>query len=97
MISPHEAAPRSADTTPPMASASFIAGITIDTFDGSAKKTLDDTVPRDRLRHREARPSKARGERSIGRETIDGPGNRGRVGSTDETVDAVLHEFQRAA
>src|SRR6185295_19034635 len=97
MISHHEPAPRSADTTPPMVSASFIAGITIDTVESSAKKTLDDPVPGDRLRNGSPRPSKACSKRSIGGQTVDGFGNGGRIRAADEPVDPVVHELQRSA
>ena len=43
-FAPGGGAARRRDTTVPMASASFIAGITIETLDGSANELLDDAV-----------------------------------------------------
>src|SRR5215475_4414944 len=53
----HGAAARREETTVPMASASFIAGMTIVTLEGSAKQLLDHPVPRDRLRDVAASPA----------------------------------------
>src|SRR5258705_8181874 len=97
MISRHGAAPRRADTTSPMASAPFVAGITIDTCEGSAKKTLDDSIPRDRLRNGSTGLAKPCGERAVGCKPVDGDGHRGRIRTADETVGSVLHELERPA
>src|SRR5258705_1330646 len=97
MISRHGAAPRSCETTLPMASASFIAGITIETVEQSANELLDDAVPGDRAGERLTGAAETLGERSIAGDPVDRGGKRGRVGRADESVDAVAHEFERAA
>src|SRR5438128_12624071 len=97
MISCHAAAPRRRDTTVPMVSASFIAGMTIDTMEESAKELLDDAVPRDRLRHALPGAAEARGERAIGGKPVDRCRERVCVRLADEPVDAVANEFERAA
>src|SRR5205814_9001979 len=97
MISCHRAALRSSDTTVAMLAASFIAGMTMETAEGSAKELLDDAVPRDRTGDGLSRVPEALGERSIGREPVDGGGQRHRVGRADESVDAVAHEFERTS
>src|SRR5262245_25207205 len=76
-ISRHRAAVRSEDTTAPMASASFIAGMTIEMLEGSAKQLLDHTVPRDRLRDVPPCAAEPLSERPVSSECIDGRGERG--------------------
>src|SRR6185503_3798426 len=97
MISRHRAAPRSCETTPPMASASFIAGMTMETSEQSAKELLDDAVPGNRARGRLSGAAETLGERPVAGEPVDGGCQRGRLGCADESVDAVAHELERAA
>src|ERR1044072_8641349 len=97
MISRQEAVRRSSDTTPAMLSASFIAGMTMETEEGSAKQVFDDAVPRDRLRDGLPGAAQTFGKRAIGREPVDGGGKRHRGGRAHESVDAVTDEFERTA
>ena len=93
----HGAEPRSCETTSPIASASFMAGITIETDDASAKQPLHDSVPGDRARARAPRASEARRELPVGRETRDRLPERLRVGRAHESILAVDHELEGAA
>src|SRR4030095_7785103 len=70
----HGAAARKEATTVPMASASFIAGRTIETVKGSARQLLDDAVPRDRLRDVPAGATEPLRERPTDRVPVHRPG-----------------------
>ena len=86
MISRQEAAARSCDDDDrPIASASFMAGITIETLDGSAKKLLDDAVPRDRPGDVLACVAEAVGKCPVSRERIDGRRQRWRAQARTRT------------
>src|SRR4051812_15685824 len=80
MISRHPAASRRRDTTPPMASASSMAGMTIETVDVSAKQLLDHAVPRNGAGVGLSRFAEALRERGVGRDGVDGRGDRQRIG-----------------
>src|SRR5258705_7569526 len=97
MISRHAAAPRSCETTLPMASASFIAGITIETVEQSAKELLDDAVPGNRAGERLTGAAETLRERTIAGDPVDRGGKRGRGGRPAKSVAAVSHESDRAA
>src|SRR5207244_3546137 len=79
MISCHGAVARRLVTTRPIASASFIAGMTTETAEVSAKELLDDAVPRDGARAHAAGAAKPPGQRPVAREAIDGRRNRLRL------------------
>src|SRR5436190_6964721 len=96
-ISCHEAASRSEDTTAPIASASFMAGMTIEIVDGSAKKLLDDAVPRDRPCHMLTCVAEPFRKRAIGGQFVDRHGDGRRLRFTHEAVRALSYEFERAA
>jgi hypothetical protein len=74
-----------------------MAGMTIEMVDGSAKKLLDDTVPRDRSRHLLTRAPEPFRERAIGGESIDRHGDRRWFRFTHEPIRAVSYEFERTA
>src|SRR6185369_4281449 len=93
----HGAVERMDETTVPIASASFIAGMTIDTLEGSAKQLLDHAVPRDRLREFAASAAQPLGERPVGIEPVDRRGERRGRWLADEPVDAIPYELQRTA
>src|SRR5262245_10359781 len=93
----HGAVERREETTVPIASASFIAGMTIDTLEGSAKQLLDHAVPRDRLRDLAASAAQPLGERPVGSESVYRCGERLRHWLADQPVDAIPYEFERTA
>src|SRR6185503_7666984 len=93
-LSRHRVAVRREDTTVPMASASFIAGMTIESLEGSAKQLLDHTVPRDRLRDVPPRAAEPLGDRPVGRESLDRRGKRRDVRLADESIDAISYELE---
>src|SRR4030095_1803223 len=90
----HGAAARKEATTVPMASASFIAGMTIETLDGSAKQLLDHAVPRDRLRDVPAGATEPLRERPIDREPVDRRGERRALRLTDKSIGAIPYELE---
>src|SRR3712207_3158527 len=83
------AAARRRATTSPIASASFIAGMTRETVEGSAKQLFDHAVPRDGAGAVAAGGAQARREARVGREPIDGGGDCRRVGGTHHAVHLV--------
>src|SRR5262247_2700374 len=91
------AAARRDETTVPMASASFIAGMTIEILEGSAKQLLDHAVPRDRSRDVQPGTAEPLGERTVSGEPVDRRGERRRRWLTDESVDAIPYEFERTS
>src|SRR5215204_155500 len=95
-ISLHSASARRLDTTSPIASSSFNAGITMETLDGSAKQALHDTVPGDLPRARESCLAELRGTCAIGGETDDCRTDGGGLRRTHEPILIVDHEFQRS-
>src|SRR5689334_4427174 len=93
----HGAAARSEETTIPMASASFIAGMTIETLEGSAKQLLDHAVPRDRLRDAPTGTAEPLGQRAVSGEPVDRRGERRRRRLTHVSVDAITYELERTS
>src|SRR5262249_524354 len=73
------------DAPAPMASASFMAGMTIEMLEGSAKQLLDHTAPRDRLRDVPPCGAEPLSERPVSSECIDGRGERGGFRLADES------------
>src|SRR5262245_1818941 len=95
-ISLHVASERRLETTSPIASSSFNAGITIETLEGSAKQALHDTIPRDLPRARQSRLAELRGAGTIGGETGDCRTDRRRLRRTHEPIPIVDDKLQRS-
>src|SRR5262245_19825230 len=84
-------------TTPPIASASFIAGMTIETTRGSANQLLHDAVPGDLSRPGTAGLAKRARPIAIRCQRHDRLAEWLRLRSADEAVRAVDDEFECAA
>ena len=96
-LAPGRRACAGCETTSPIASASFMAGMTIETDDASAKELLHDSVPGDRSCAGQSGTSQPCGELPIGGETRHGePEGLGFRGA-HESVLAVHDELERAA
>src|SRR5512139_1993695 len=95
----HGAAWRSIETTPAIASCSFMAGRTTETSEASAKQLLHDAVPGDGPRPRQACRAEALCPllSVAARELHGGGGDRGRLRRANVAVDVVRDELQRSA
>src|SRR5262245_10843889 len=93
----HGAVERREETTVPIASASFLGGMTIDTMEGSAKQLLNPAVPGDRLREPGDSAAQPRGERLVGTEPVYRCGERRGRWLADEPVDPIPYELERTA
>src|SRR5215212_637468 len=96
-ISRHVAAWCSWETTLPMACSSFIAGMTTDTVEGSAKELLHDPVPGHEPRARLSGTPQAPGQSCIAGQTRDRAGQGLRRRCAHKAVLPVDDEFEGAA
>src|SRR4029078_3183282 len=84
-------------TPPPMESASFIAGMTIEMLEGSAKQLLDYAVPCNSLRDLPPRTAQPLGPLMVVRKFADRRRERRGIGLADKSVFTVAHELEWAA